>query len=141
MASYLQRFHSDLARLAGEGADASRIAERAVTTWGNIFAALVPIIGTRGVAALFKRSLLLTGVVHTSLVRLLDDPDAPGNFDALRATLEQQSSANAIALNGALLQSFSELLINLIGESLTERLLQAVPDYPSSDNPVREEQS
>jgi len=139
MASYLQRFHANLARLAAEGADAPRIAERAVTIWRQIDAVLSPIIGARGVAALFKRSLLLTGAVHTALVRVLDDSDALGNFEALHATLEQQSSANVMALNGALLQSFSELLINLIGESLTERLLQSVQDYPSSDSPVREE--
>jgi hypothetical protein len=109
--------------------------------WRDIDAALSPIIGPRGVAALFKRSLLLTGMAHTSLVTAHDDADTLGNFAALRATLEQQSSANAIATNDALLQKFFDLLSNLIGESLTERLFHSVQDNLSSDGAVREKSS
>lgn len=141
MASHLQRFQANLAQLADEGADAQRIAERATAMWRDIDAALSPIIGERGVAALFKRSLLLTAATHPPLGRVLDDADALDNFAALRATLEQQSGATVVATNGALLRSFSDLLVDLIGESLTERLLQTVQNYPSSENPVREESS
>ena len=109
--------------------------------WRDVDAALSPIIGQRGVAALFKRSLVLIDPAHISLVTAHDDLDALGDFAALRATLEQQSSANAIATNGALLQKFSDLLINLIGESLAERLLHSVWDNPSSDGAVREKSS
>ncbi len=140
MLSYVQHAHSSLVQLVADGADAGRIADRAVAMWRDVDAALSPIIGQRGVAALFKRSLLLTGA-HTSLVTALDDVDTLSNFAALRATLGQLSSANAIAMNGALLQKFCDLLINLIGESLTERLLQSVQDNPSSDGAVREKSS
>jgi hypothetical protein len=109
--------------------------------WRDVDAALSPIIGQRGVAALFKRSVLLIGQAHPSLVTAYEDVDALGDFAALRVTLEQQSSANAIATNGALLQKFSDLLINLIGESLTERLLHSARDNPSGDGAVRETSS
>jgi hypothetical protein len=139
MLSYVRHAHSSLAQLAADGADAPRIADSAVAMWRDIDAALSPIIGQRGVAALFKRSLLLIDPAPTSLVTAHDNADTLGDFAALRAALEQQSSANAIATNGALLQKFFDLLINLIGESLTERLLHSARDNPSSD--VREPSS
>src|SRR5690606_12987209 len=121
--------------------DAPRIAEGAVAMWRGIDAALSPIIGQRGVAALFKRSLLRAGAAHPSLARVLDGTDASGSFVALETALGQQSCAEAITTNGALLQTFSGLLINLIGESLTERLLQAAQDNPPSNGLVRDESS
>jgi hypothetical protein len=139
MPSFVQFAHSRLAQLAADGADIPRIIDRAVAMWRDIEVALKPIIGRRGVAALFKRSLFLTGAGHASLLATLDDVDAVDSVAALRATLEQQPGAAAIATNDALLQAFSDLLINLIGESLTERLLQPVQDNPSSDSALREE--
>lgn len=141
MPRYVQHAHLSLTQLVADGADPRRIADRAVSMWREVDAALSPIIGQRGVAALFKRSVLLIGPAHPSLVTAHDDVDTLGDFAALRVTLEQQSGANAIATNGALLQKFSDLLINLIGESLTERLLDSVRDNPSSDGAVRETSS
>ena len=51
---------------------------------------------------------------------------APDDFTALRRELSQQTKADALAANGALLHSLSQLLTNLIGASLTGRLLQSV---------------
>jgi len=131
MPSFVEHTCSSLTQLAADGADAQRIADRAVAVWRELDAALSPIIGRRGVVALFKRSLVLTVQGHSSLAAAHDDMDALGDFDALRVTLEQQSSAAAIAMSGALLQKFVGLLTNLIGASLTERLLQSVRDNPS----------
>jgi hypothetical protein len=66
------------------------------------------------------------------------DVQAQGDFDALRASLKQQSVANAIATHGALLQQFIDLLTTLIGKSLTERLLQSVLDNPPRHGAVQE---
>jgi hypothetical protein len=140
MLSYVQHAHSSLTQLATAGADIQRIADRAVSMWRDLDAALSPIIGQRGVAALFKRSLFLTDPAHIPATSH-EDEDAFDNFTALRATLEHQSSANAIATNDALLQKFVDLLTNLIGESLTERLLHSARDNPSSDGAVRETSS
>jgi hypothetical protein len=138
MPSYVQNAHSNLTQLAAAGADARRIADRAVSIWRDVDAGLSPIIGRRGVAALFQRSLLRSVPALTSLAAAHQDVDALGDLDALRATLEQQSSENAIATNGALLKKFVDLLISLIGESLTERLLDSVRDTPSSEDAVQE---
>jgi hypothetical protein len=67
--------------------------------------------------------------------------ETEGDFDSLRTTLKQQSVATAIAINGALLQQFIDLLTALIGESLTERLLQSVLDNPPRHGGVQEPSS
>jgi hypothetical protein len=54
------------------------------------------------------------------------------DFASLQSTLSQQTSANAVAFSGALLQKFAELLTDLIGASLTERLLRPVVDVHST---------
>lgn len=138
MSSYVQHAHSTLAQLAADGADGVRIADGIIAIWENFDAALSPIIGKRGFSALFKRSLLLTGATHTSLTRAFTDADTVDSLAALRAMLEKQTSADAIAANGALLQTFLDLLNKLIGESLTERLLQPEQGNPSGDSPARE---
>jgi hypothetical protein len=138
MESFIEHAHSSLTQLAANGANAQRIADRAVTIWRELDAALSPIVGRRGVAALFKRSLLLTLPSNTSLVAAHQDIDAPDDFDTLRATLAKQSSADLIVTNGALLQRFVDLLATLIGESLTERLLQSVRDNPPRHGAVQE---
>jgi hypothetical protein len=138
MASFTAYTHSSLAQFAAEGADAQRIAEHAVATWRDLDAALSPIIGRGGVAALFKRSLLLAVPAHPSLVAASQDVNAPGDFVNLRDALAGQTVADAIAANGAVLQTFVDLLATLIGESLTERLLQSVRDNPSRHRGVQE---
>ena len=55
-----------------------------------------------------------------------------GEFAALRSVLSQQRSAQVVAANGALLQTFYDLLSSLIGVSLTERLLRSVRNNPDA---------
>ena len=56
------------ARLAAESVDNVRIAEIAISIWNGVGAALSPIIGQAGVAALFKRSVYLTRITHPCLL-------------------------------------------------------------------------
>lgn len=138
MPSFAHSTLADLAHLVANGADSTRIAARASAVWSLVEAALAPIIGHRGFAALFKRSLLLASAAHVPLAGVVDKAGTPECLIALRTALEQQSSANAVAAHGALLQTFCDLLSVLIGESLTERLLQPVQDHLSSDGTARE---
>lgn len=138
MPSFTEHAHAGLTRLATGGADAPQIADCAVAVWQDLDAALSPIIGRRGVAALFKRSVLLTSPVHPSLVAPHWDVDTGSDFDLLRTALALQPVADSIATNGALLQQFVELLSTLIGESLTERLLQSVIDNHPRHGAVQE---
>jgi hypothetical protein len=128
-----------LAQLALQDADAIRIADTAVAIWLRIDAALAPIIGHGGVAALYERSLYLTGVDHPWLLAAHQRAPAAGPFvEALRAALAQQTRADAAVGIGALLQTFLALLTSLIGGELTERLLQSVWHHPTSGPAVRD---
>ena len=120
------------ARQSMAGANASRIAEMAVSIWNDACTALSPIIGQTGVAALFKRSIHLTRSAHPCVAIVLEDKAQPDALVALQAVLAQQTGPIAVAANMALLQNFQDLLTSLIGLSLTERLLRPVWDKASS---------
>jgi hypothetical protein len=128
----------NLASLAASGADAEQIAQAAVVAWAAVDRALSPIIGPRGIAALFRRSLHLALAEHPWLAVVYEDALQPGDFASLRAALSQQTATNAAAAHDAMLQTFEDLLNNLIGRSLTRRLLQAVWDQPSSGDAVQD---
>jgi hypothetical protein len=109
-----------------EVTDAEKFADAAVATWHDACAALSPIIGLGGVAALYQRSLSLSVAAYPWLANVSDYPAQPGDFAALHRELSQRTKAEAVAANDALLHSLSQLLTNLIGASLTGRLLQSV---------------
>ncbi len=109
-----------------EGADAAQIGDGIVATWLNIEVALKPIIGQRGVVALFNRSLHLTARTHTWLTVDHGSNPTAMNLAALKPLIAEQPRAAAAAATGLLLKTFLELLTSLIGPSLTERLLRTV---------------
>lgn len=101
-------------------------------------AALTPIVGPRGVAALYKRSLFLTSHEHPVLLGLHLSVQHDTDLSALTATLMPLSETEAAQVGAALLSSFYELLACLIGPSLTERVLRSLWDRPLSDPPAME---
>lgn len=114
-----------LTKIAEQGQSAAQIADAAVLSWRAIHGALSPVIGARGVHALYRRTLYLTRNAHPWLDGGLEATE-PGDFSDLRATLARQTSVVAAEGHGALLQQFLGLLTSLIGTSLTERLLRPV---------------
>jgi hypothetical protein len=138
MSSDVQRIRAGLSRLVPKGASAAQIADNAVSIWRDLDAALSPIIGQRGVAALFKRTLALTRPTYPWLSSVLGGAEQPGDFTALGATLSLQTGPGVVAANEALLRNFADLLINLIGGALTERLLRSVWNSSSSGDAVQE---
>ncbi len=108
-----------------DGADPQGIADGAVAIWTAIDAALSPVIGARGNAALYKRSLHLASAQHPWLAVAFEGAVQPGDYSALRAALAQQTATDASQAHDALLGIFHDLLADLIGRSLTRRLLQA----------------
>jgi hypothetical protein len=139
-----QQGHQCPAPLAGrvaDGADAGQVADAIVAVWREIDQALHPIIGHRGVAALYSRSLSLTAAAYPWLA--IDQPAAPVAVDpsGLRAALVKQTAAEAAAGGSALFHRFHELLVSLVGPSLTERLLRAVWTRPSDTSPTQDTDS
>lgn len=111
--------------------EAVRLAAAAFSLWTEVDGNLSPIIGERGMAVLFKRSLYLCRDQYPCLSDVYKDELQPGDYAALRTVLTRQTSSTAAAAQDALLLSFDELLTSLIGASLTERLFGFVWDKHS----------
>jgi hypothetical protein len=99
--------------------------------WLAIDDALSPVVGRRGMAALYQRSL------HLSRGRFPWLPDAqPGPFEAcefepLRAAVAAQPRGPAAEGAACLFRVFRELMATLLGEQLTEQLLRPVLAHDS----------
>ena len=106
------------------GASAAEIANVVADAWLEVEASLNPIIGPKGVAALYKRSLLLTARSHPWLDEPSERPQEGAHLAALTLVLAHQESKAAAAGGGELLQTFYGLVSSLIGASLTHRLLR-----------------
>jgi hypothetical protein len=114
-----------LPKAPGE-ADATDVALALAASWEALEEALVPVIGQLGVAGLFKRAIQLTGIADRWLP--CADPGDPGTpaLAALQSALCQQSADVANVAGEELLQAINDLLISLLGASLTASLLRRV---------------
>lgn len=121
-----------------EDASAEQVADTALLIWRDIDAALAPIIGGQGVAALLRRSQYLVREAHPWLASLQLNASPSPALDALHAALSAQPAADSTQGNAALLQVFEDLLASLIGASLCERLLRSVRTPPSSGPAAQE---
>lgn len=133
------------AAIASGGTNAAQIAGTVVGIYAHIETALAPIIGSRGIAALCKRSVYVAGQTHPWLrgpdAWLLGphaDLQAALDLEALRSAIAAQDNAEAAAGAGFLLQTFCEVLTRLVGASLTERLLSSVWPSLSSSAPAQD---
>ncbi len=87
---------------------------------------LRPIIGSRGVAALFRRCLFLTVRTHAWLGGTSDSDEGAFVATSLQAALAGRSGVEAATAGLLFLSTFDALLVSLIGASLTERLIDPV---------------
>lgn len=127
-----------LRRLA-DHPDPAVLADASVQHWHAVRAALVPVIGLQGVAALYRRSHFLARREFEWLASDADADPSPANpFDGLRVALMQQPGSRAASAQIAMLQIFNDLLTSLIGSPLTDRLLASVWEIPSA-GPATEE--
>ncbi|MDP2006811.1 MAG: hypothetical protein Q8K45_14130 [Rubrivivax sp.] len=97
--------------------------------------ALRPIIGTRGVVALFNRSAHLAAAAHPWLAMAAQDPAAPLDLDALRALFLAHGTPQALAAGRQLFDELHRLLEQLIGQDLTERLMRTAWGPPGAPPP------
>jgi hypothetical protein len=125
MQSAADRIHARVARLAAEGASPAEVASAAAEEWRAIEAVLAPIVGGRGFIAIVHRSMHLVGP-SAEIATLGADPIA-----AWQRALADRSAADATESSARLLREFCNLLVALIGGSLTERLLRPVWDRPT----------
>ena len=119
-----------LAQLVDGGATASHLADLAVSIWHRVDTVLSSVFGRHGMSALFRRSLYLARAHYPWLEEVSPGATAANDFDALRAVLAQRAPSVALAANALLLKTFCDLLAKLIGESLSQNLLQPVWLHP-----------
>lgn len=119
-------------------ADSAQTADAFVATWRDIDAVLVPIIGKRGLAALYQRSVHVTAQAHPWLSVADDVAPAAADFSKLTPLLCQQSAAAAMAGATTLFTTFHDLLSSVVGPSLTERLMRPVWVATSSDSAAKD---
>ncbi|MDP9784393.1 hypothetical protein [Pseudomonas fluorescens] len=129
---------ASLTHRVGPNADIAKTADAIISILQDIEAALTPVIGQQGVAALYRRSLHLCGAAHPRLTSTCDKVQPGQVLTALKSVLVEQSEADALFFGEMLLTIFYELLTTLIGPSLTARLLRGVWEPSLSDTPSQE---
>ena len=102
------------------------VARSVVAVLRDLEAALSPVIGHRGVAALCQRSLHLSGRHHAWLGEVPFDPGAAVDLERVAQLLAGQPGDVARAAGDALIQGYHDLLISLLGASLTHQLVGEV---------------
>ena len=108
------------------GASSEEVAEVIAAAFRSIDQILAPIIGPRGLAALYKRTLHLARPACPWLPVIPDGVPPVMDLPALVTELEKRTAADSAAAGAQLLQILHTLLMTLIGELLTEQLLRPV---------------
>lgn len=129
---------SPLAHRVNADADVGTLADAIAAVWQEIDLALTPIVGSRGFAALYKRSVYLTALAHPWLMAVHDDTLASVNLSDLSSAFKQQSCVQAKASAATLFETFHDLLASMVGPSLTERLLCSVWANASGGHTTRD---
>lgn len=117
---------SFLEQRARQGASAEHLADVILAVWRQIGSALAPVIGQRGVSALYRRCLHRAGASHPWMAAARGTDPAEMELSALKAALVRQESMQVAAAGAALLLSFHELIESLIGPGLSRQLLGPV---------------
>ena len=118
-----------LAQRGGSAADVGALAAAAECAYDDLARVSAPLIGHVGVDALTGRALYLTQRTYPWLVHTREPDQWKGPFDQIVFCLKRQDPTVAAEAAGAVLTTFTGLLVTFIGEPLTTHLLRtAWPD-------------
>ncbi len=121
-----RRIAAALASRVGERGDPAHVAACVVSLWRELEQQLMPIIGVRGVAALYGRTIFVTSRMHSWLGTVPEGVQSSMDLDSLHTAISAQPRAVGIEGGSALFTTFHELLVSMVGAVLTERLLRDV---------------
>lgn len=102
------------------------LAKRSAQLWAAIADELMPIVGDRGLIALFNRCIDICGTTFPWLRKAPARSSPTRCFDTLGAQLSECEPADGLAASRALFGTFHDLLLMLIGEPLVDGVLEAV---------------
>jgi hypothetical protein len=118
-----------LVNTSGRDAGAASVAIAAGRRFEELAGVLTPIIGQVGVGALAARALHVTRREYPWLGHTRNPEQVEGRFVGVSMSLEHQEPGLAADAAAAVLAQFTALLVTMIGEPLTVRLMrQAWPD-------------
>ena len=128
-----------LGGLAASGSSSDRVADSVGSALRAIEQALAPIVGQRGVAALYKRSLHLARSSFPWLPNAQASLPTAMDVGPLTTALAARPAGDAALAGASVIREFRALLTTLIGHSLAERLLRSVwaaflSSPPAQDN-------
>lgn len=126
------RIVATLALRIGLSTNPVQIADAVAQIWNEAALALTPILGQEGVAALLKRSLFLAATTFGWLSITPTGDNRSVDLDTLKALIATRTAEEATAGGSALFLQLYGLLTNLIGPSLTDRILESAWVDPSS---------
>lgn len=112
--------------------DLASLADSLEGIWREIGDRLFGIVGQQGVAGLYQRSLHVAAREHAWLADCFQGAQAPMDLNLLRTALMAQPFESASAGATALLDIFYQILVGLVGVSMSERLLRSIWHTPSS---------
>lgn len=103
-------------------------ADMIVLHWKELDRAMQSIIGKVSINALFHRCIEITSADYPWLAAASTGAQSAINFELFSATFSKQDPVHVAAAGDLLLLNFHHLLADLIGSSLTERLLRPLLD-------------
>lgn len=119
-----------LAQRAGTPSDAGGVAAPLISTWNQIAVRLAPVIGWAGVHILLGRARQIASKDVPWLLPAEHSGPGAGQLDSLLAALEARDSDTAAEASYVLLATLTDLLASLIGNTLTDQLLDPVWSSP-----------
>lgn len=115
--------HRSIERLTSQHAE--KMADAAVELWRQLAIQIIAIVGVGGFDSLYARSLYLAKDQYPWLTAGAAPPQVEHRFASLEASLKGATPELASSANRQLLTLFTDTLASLIGEPLTERLLDS----------------
>ena len=114
-----EQLHACVAQTPAEAIDFT------IGLWEDLAARLIPVIGDDGFRSLLQRSLHLTSKIFPWLAMDLRAWDHSARFSGLRANLHCRSPGEAAAAGLALLTTFVETLVALLGVPVVSNILRS----------------
>jgi hypothetical protein len=118
-----------LTQRTGDVSDAASVSAAARRSFDELVRVLAPLIGPVGIDALASRAVHLARAKYPWLAKAGHSEQADGLFADVSVSLQRQEPALATEGAAAVLAAFTGLLVAMIGEPLTARVMrQAWPD-------------
>lgn len=118
--------YNAFSKYASQNKSAILTADVIMSSWRNVDYVLSQVVGKRGFEELYRRSLQSTGLKYPWIKLASVEKKGPVDFSILHTILLTQSPVDFAAASDAMMEEFQGILADLIGFSVTERLLSPV---------------